>query len=154
MIGFGFPPYGGRHTTVTPHLTIATRLADAELDRIEADVKPWLPIERSADACEVWEHTDRWVADDAPNSASVGPCGAHVHQPSNAAVAPSDGGRLPSAVSPASPASSFFLPQTCGFHAPVRVLDQLAPTLRRVWRRWFEPRHAPVDGGGRVGRLI
>jgi 2'-5' RNA ligase superfamily len=56
---FGFPPYGGRHTTVTPHLTIATRLADAEIDRIEADVEPWLPIECRADACEVWEHTDR-----------------------------------------------------------------------------------------------
>ena len=58
---FGFLPYGGQHTTAIPHLTIATRLADAELDRIEADVERWLPIECSVDACEVWEHAaDGW----------------------------------------------------------------------------------------------
>ena len=34
-----------------------------------------------------------------------------------------------------------------------RVFDQLAPNFRRPRRR-PEPRHAPVDGGGRVGRLI
>jgi hypothetical protein len=55
---FGFPPYGGLHTTVIPHLTIATRLADTALDRIVHDVGPALPIECSADACEVWEHAD------------------------------------------------------------------------------------------------
>jgi hypothetical protein len=55
---FGFPPYGGQHSTVIPHVTIATRLADADLDRIEAAVEPWLPIECSVDACEVWEHAD------------------------------------------------------------------------------------------------
>jgi 2'-5' RNA ligase len=55
---FGFLPYGGRHSTVIPHLTIATRLVDAELDRIEAAVERWLPIECSVDACEVWEHAD------------------------------------------------------------------------------------------------
>jgi hypothetical protein len=55
---FGFLPYGGGHATVIPHLTIATRLADADLDRIEAAVEPCLPIEASADACEVWEHAD------------------------------------------------------------------------------------------------
>jgi hypothetical protein len=33
----GFQPYGGLHTAVIPHLTIATRLADA---------------------CEVWQHAD------------------------------------------------------------------------------------------------
>jgi hypothetical protein len=38
-------------------------------------------------------------------------------------------------------------------HVPVRVLDQLALNLRCLRRR-REPRHAPVDGGGRVGRLI
>jgi len=58
---FGFLPYGGQHTTVIPHLTIATRLADDELDRIEADIERWLPIECSVDACEVWEHAaDGW----------------------------------------------------------------------------------------------
>jgi 2'-5' RNA ligase len=56
---FGFLPYGGQHTTVIPHLTIAIGLADVELDRIQADVERWLPIESSVDACEVWEHTDR-----------------------------------------------------------------------------------------------
>ena len=55
---FGFLPYGGEHATVVPHLTIATRLGPDELDRIEAEVSRWLPIESSADACEVWEHTD------------------------------------------------------------------------------------------------
>jgi 2'-5' RNA ligase len=55
---FGFPPYGGEHATVIPHLTIATRLAAAQFDRIEEGVTSWLPIEGSADACEVWEHTD------------------------------------------------------------------------------------------------
>ena len=58
---FGFLPYGGQHATVIPHLTIAIGLADAELDRIEADVERWLPIECSVDACEVWEHAaDGW----------------------------------------------------------------------------------------------
>jgi hypothetical protein len=46
---------------VIPHLTIATRLADAEFDQIEAVVEPCLPIESAGDACEVWEHADgRW----------------------------------------------------------------------------------------------
>ena len=56
---FGFLPYGGQHATVIPHLTIAIGLPDAELDRIQADVERWLPIECSVDACEVWEHADR-----------------------------------------------------------------------------------------------
>src|SRR4029079_4652698 len=54
-------PYGGQPATLIRHLTIATRLADAELDRIQADVERWLPIECSVDACEVWEHAaDGW----------------------------------------------------------------------------------------------
>src|SRR5436189_2563688 len=58
---FGFLPYGGQHTTVVPHLTIATRLGDTELDRIETEVGWSLPIRCSADACEVWERADdRW----------------------------------------------------------------------------------------------
>jgi 2'-5' RNA ligase len=56
---FGFLPYGGEHTSVIPHLTIATSLPASELDMIEAEVEPWLPIASSADACELWEHADR-----------------------------------------------------------------------------------------------
>jgi 2'-5' RNA ligase len=55
---FGFLPYGGRHRTVVPHLTIATRLGETELDRIEAEVGRSLPIRCSADACEVWVRAD------------------------------------------------------------------------------------------------
>ena len=56
-------------------------------------------------------------------------------------------------MSPASPASSFFLPLGAGYMHRYRVFDQLALNFRRPRRR-PEPRHAPVDGGGRVGRLI
>jgi 2'-5' RNA ligase len=55
---FGLLPYGGQYSTLIPHLTIATRLPEDDFDRIEAEVEPWLPVEASASACEVWEHAD------------------------------------------------------------------------------------------------
>ena len=55
---FGLQPYGGHVDTVIPHLTIATRLAEEELDRIEAAVERWLPIESVVDRCEVWERAE------------------------------------------------------------------------------------------------
>ena len=70
-----------------------------------------------------------------------------------ALVAAADGRSTTIRTSPASPASSFFLPLRAGHMHRYRVFDQLAPNFRCLRRR-REPRHAPVDGGGRVGRLI
>jgi 2'-5' RNA ligase len=38
------PPYGGAHTQVTPHLTVAEHPDDDLLDAIAADVAPALPL--------------------------------------------------------------------------------------------------------------
>jgi len=60
----GYPPYGGAHDPVIPHLTIGDRPAGGvtELRAAEADVLRWLPIQ--ARVSRVWLMT----GDAAPDS--------------------------------------------------------------------------------------
>ena len=39
-----YPPYGGTHETIVPHLTVAESPDPAVLDRVAASVQPGLPI--------------------------------------------------------------------------------------------------------------
>ena len=54
-----WPPYGGAHPTITPHLTVAWQ---AELDEAEADVAPRLPLRARAQEAVLLRRaeTDRW----------------------------------------------------------------------------------------------
>ena len=60
-----WPPYGGAHETVTPHLTVAW---GAQLDEAEADIAPRLPVRARAreavllrqEAPERWEIVHRY----------------------------------------------------------------------------------------------
>jgi 2'-5' RNA ligase len=53
---FGFAPYGGEHSEVIPHLTIAISDEPVALDAVERDAARSLPISELVDAVEVWEH--------------------------------------------------------------------------------------------------
>jgi 2'-5' RNA ligase len=53
---FGFLPYGGVHSEVIPHLTIAIAEDPVVLDAAEGDAAQRLPISDVVDAVEVWEH--------------------------------------------------------------------------------------------------
>jgi 2'-5' RNA ligase len=44
-----YPPYGGIHDEIVPHLTIVSRAEPAVLDRAEAELAPLLPIEGRAE---------------------------------------------------------------------------------------------------------
>lgn len=41
----GYPPYGGRHEDVIPHLTVGDTGSAQELRAVEAAIRPHLPIE-------------------------------------------------------------------------------------------------------------
>jgi 2'-5' RNA ligase len=60
-----FPPYGGAHPDLVPHLTIAHRLGgdgSADFDQIEAAVAPLLPIACRATEVLLMEGNGRWQA--------------------------------------------------------------------------------------------
>jgi 2'-5' RNA ligase len=50
-----YPPYGGMHEEVIPHVTVADSRDANLLDRIRAEVEPQLPIRCRADAATVLE---------------------------------------------------------------------------------------------------
>ena len=55
-------PYGGQFDRVVPHLTVADRVTEQTMDRLEAAIAPLLPVE--AEATEAWlmeGDDDRWV---------------------------------------------------------------------------------------------
>ena len=55
-------PYGGQFDRVIPHLTVADRVTEPTMDRLEAAIAPLLPVE--AEATEAWlmeGDDDRWV---------------------------------------------------------------------------------------------
>jgi 2'-5' RNA ligase superfamily protein len=54
----GYPPYGGIHDRIVPHLTVA----QAELDETEARVEPLLPLRSRVETVVLYEHVeaDRW----------------------------------------------------------------------------------------------
>ena len=55
-------PYGGRFGRVIPHLTVADRVTEQTMDRLDAAISPLLPVE--AEATEAWlmeGDDDRWV---------------------------------------------------------------------------------------------
>ena len=57
------PPYGGRYRDVVPHLTVAETAHAAQMDSIEEQLRPGLPIEASADRVLLMEETapgGRW----------------------------------------------------------------------------------------------
>ncbi len=47
-----YPPYGGRHADVIPHVTVAESNDPSLLDRIASDLAPALPVTETVD--EVW----------------------------------------------------------------------------------------------------
>ncbi|MBC7462003.1 MAG: 2'-5' RNA ligase family protein [Thermoleophilia bacterium] len=56
-----FPPYGGMFDDVIPHLTVTHGVPEGELDMIEAELAPHLPLVTTAD--EAWLMTfdgDEW----------------------------------------------------------------------------------------------
>jgi hypothetical protein len=55
-----YPPYGGIHDVIVPHLTIGLAELGAPFDEIDRDVRPRLPIR--AQAREVWlmQGDDHW----------------------------------------------------------------------------------------------
>ena len=55
-------PYGGQFDRVIPHLTVADRVTEPTMDRLEAAIAPSLPVE--AEATEAWlmeGDDDGWV---------------------------------------------------------------------------------------------
>ena len=67
-----FPPYGGVHETLIPHLTLAYSDDAAALDAVEADVRRHVPLRARVSEVAVMEHrADGWqpgehIALDAP----------------------------------------------------------------------------------------
>jgi 2'-5' RNA ligase len=49
-----YPPYGGIHERIVPHLTVA----QAELDETAARVEPLLPLRSRVEAVVLYEHVD------------------------------------------------------------------------------------------------
>jgi 2'-5' RNA ligase len=56
------PPYGGAHETIVPHLTVAESEDSALLDRIAAEVEPYLPIGTRVREASLFveDHEGRW----------------------------------------------------------------------------------------------
>jgi 2'-5' RNA ligase len=52
-----FPPYEGVFDSIVPHLTVAEGLP-AVLNRAQAEVRPWLPIQAEADEVLLLEEVD------------------------------------------------------------------------------------------------
>jgi 2'-5' RNA ligase len=56
------PPYGGQFDDVVPHLTVATGIGEALMDRIDADLTPQLPVRARATEAQLWSFDgERWV---------------------------------------------------------------------------------------------
>jgi hypothetical protein len=55
-------PYGGQFDDVIPHLTVATGIGDALMDRIEADLAPQLPVHARITEAQLWSFDgERWT---------------------------------------------------------------------------------------------
>ncbi len=54
----GYPPYGGAHPDVVPHLTVGHRGAGDELRAAERQVRAQLPIRMDVTAAALWCGTD------------------------------------------------------------------------------------------------
>jgi hypothetical protein len=54
-----YPPYGGPHDEVVPHLTVGHGVDPAELRNAERQIAPDLPIKTTVAAVELWCGEDR-----------------------------------------------------------------------------------------------
>ena len=60
-----YPPYGGTHETIVPHLTVAESPDPAVLDRVAASVQPGLPVKTLVREATLFveDHAGRWHED-------------------------------------------------------------------------------------------
>lgn len=60
-----YPPYGGAHETIVPHLTVAESPDPAVLDRVAASVQPQLPLTTRVREAAVFveDNEGRWHED-------------------------------------------------------------------------------------------